>query len=127
MLVGKTTKTNLERRRVTITFEEWLDEGETIASITTPVVALQANAWPGPWPDSTPILATPVVPDDPTPMVVANSYIIASDTKVQLFFEDGTEGNSYAVTFVATGSSSTREVEIRVDVSVRAVYSGVTP
>lgn len=120
-LVGKTIKASAETKRVIIDFADWLDAAETVDDITTPVVGLQAEAWVGPWPPPIIVDQVPVIPDDATPLVCSSSQIVTPAGRyVYLFLDDGTVGNSYSVTFVATGSSSGRTKEVRVDVSVVA-------
>lgn len=129
MLVGRAQKAPSESTRVTVDFISlgYLDPNETITSLTTPVVALQADAWPGPWPQSLDLTQNPpVLPVDLTPLVVASQIITGTGTLVVLFLRAGTDGNAYSVTFVATGTSG-RTKEVRVDVTVRTSSTRALP
>lgn len=120
MLIGRGYKTPSEVYRYTVDFEDlgWLDTGETLTAITTPVVTLNPNAYPGPFPNTPFIDPDALLPPDPTPLTVLSAAIITSDTQVQLFLQAGTDGNGYSVSYDATGTSG-RVKTIRFDMSVR--------
>jgi hypothetical protein len=120
MIVGRTSKAPSETKRVTVDFSQWLDTAEVVGSITTPVVALQPTSYPGPFPYPASVVIPTEYPDDPTPLLVSGAFIISPDSLlVRLFATAGTDGNGYSITFRATGSTSGRIVEVRVDMSVR--------
>lgn len=118
MLTGRLNKDSADASRVTVDFTQWLDTNEKITSITSPTVVVeQAATWQaGAWTTQPPPPVT-----DSTPLLVANSFIIANGTEVQLVITVGTPGLTYKVTFVATGSSSLRVKQIDLLVTVRPV------
>lgn len=115
MLTGRLTKDSADVRRATVDFitNNWLDTGETIASITTPVVVVEQNAVVC-FPPGQPFPA----PVDSTPLIVVSSAIVSSSQKVKLMLGVGTPGLTYKVTFVATGTSA-RQKHIDLLVTVR--------
>lgn len=117
MIVGRTTKDSATIRRVTVDFTTngWLDTGETISGVTTPVVVVEQQAV---WYNGA-LSTTPIPPPvDSAPLVVNSITIIGSSTMVQLMLGVGTPGLTYKVTFVATGTSG-REEQIDLLVMVR--------
>lgn len=104
MLVGRSPKDSATIRRVTVDFitNGWLDTGETILSVTTPVVVVEQIAV---WQNGTLATVPFPLPPDTTPLAVNSIAIVSSSQKVQLMLGLGTPGLTYKVTFVATGSS----------------------
>lgn len=118
MLVGRMTKDSADFRRATIDFitNGWLDDNETITSITTPVIVVEQNAT---WVNGAYVTTPPPPPVDTTPLVLTSSFIVSGNQLVQLLLSVGTPGLTYKVTFVATGSSSNRQKQIDLLVTVR--------
>lgn len=116
MLTGRLTKDSADHTRVTVDFTNWLDQNEVITSVSTPtVVTEQAAVWQyGPY---TPQPPPPIA--DTTPVLVANSFIVAAGLMVQLILTSGTPGITDKITFVATGSSSFRQKQIDLIVNCR--------
>jgi hypothetical protein len=118
MLVGRLTKDSADVRRAVVDFItlNWLDLNETIASINTPVIVVEQQQvlnFPQP-----PVFPLPA-PVDTTPLTLVSSIILSGNQKVQLLLGVGTPGLTYKVTFVATGSSSGRQKQIDILVTIR--------
>jgi hypothetical protein len=116
MLVGSTSKETTDLARVVIDFLEWLDPGEAVASTTTPVVAVDTT---GAWSQMLPA-NPPVVPVDTTPLTVSSTTMADANTKLIVLLAAGTPGLVYLVSFIATGSTSTRRQTIEFRVAVQA-------
>jgi hypothetical protein len=118
-LVGRITKHPLDRARYTVDFTDWLDPVEILSGLSDMRVTLLASSWPGPWPPSYPPSQPPVIPPpDPTPLIIHSIYILSDNLQTQVFVDYGSDGNTYSVEFLATGTSG-RTINVRVDVSAR--------
>lgn len=101
MLVGHVTKDNPDRSRVTVTFAQWLDPDEIVASLSP--------------------VATVTVADgevDSYPLTVSAPALSAGSTGALLMLDSGTPGLTYLVAFIAYGASSGREQTIEFTVAV---------
>lgn len=118
MLTGRLTKDSADFRRATIDFitNGWLDANETIASFTTPVIVVEQNAV---YQNGAYVVTPPPPPVDTTPLVLTSAFLVTGNQKIQLLLSVGTPGLTYKVTFVATGSSSSRQKQIDLLVTVR--------
>ncbi len=123
MIIGRVAKHPDEVRRWIADFAEWSDDGEVIESITTPAMELLPAAWSGPWPAAPePTNVTTELPDDPTPLEVLSSEVSTEGRYVTVFYEAGTDGNRYLLSYTATGSSGRTK---RVAIEVQATASSV--
>jgi ABC-type long-subunit fatty acid transport system fused permease/ATPase subunit len=116
MLTGRVTKDSADVRRFTVDFSQWLDAGETISALTTPVIVIELTAS---WTNGTYISTPPIPPTDTTPLVIISSAILITGLQVQVLCGVGTPGLTYKITFVVTGASSGRQKQIDVLVTVR--------
>ncbi len=120
MLVGRLTKDSAELRRVTVDYftNGWLDTGETISAVSTPVVVVEITA--GIVLDRGYEVISPAPPlVDVTPLVVQSIYIVSQGQFVQLMLGLGTPGITYKVTFLATGATSGRIKQVDLLVTIR--------
>ena len=122
MIIGRVTKHPTEVRRWIADFAQWADDGEIIESLTTPEEELLPAAWVGPWPAVPEPAQIAELPDDPTPLVVVSSEVSTEGRYVTVFYEDGTDGNRYVLSYVATGSSGrTAHVAIEIQATSSSV------
>lgn len=122
MIIGRVAKHPDEVRRWIADFGEWLDDGEVVESITTPEVDLLPAAWSGPWPAAPEPQQIALLPDDPTPLATVSSEVAAEGRYVTVFYDGGTDGNRYVLSYTATGSSGRTKV---VAIEVQATASSV--
>lgn len=131
MKIAHITKDSADVRRFTVDFLNdeagpWLDDGEVISSITTPAITIEQYAT---WQYGSYVSPPITTPTDTTPLVIVSAGIIAptlngvsqGNVQVQIFVGVGTPGLTYKVTFVATGSTSGRQKQISVLVTIRGV------
>lgn len=122
MIIGRVSKHPNEVRRWVADFGAWLDDGEVIESITTPDVELLPAAWAGPWPAAPEPQQVAELPDDATPLTVVSSEVATEGRYVTVFYQAGTDGNRYLLSYVATGSSGrTKFVAIEVQATESSV------
>ncbi len=134
MLVGRINKQPLQISRFTVNFNDgWLDQGETIESVTDVNITEVATGWVGPWPwnpgpyfnNSNTGTQTSggqpppgALPPGQGPLVLYGTYVILQSQYVQIFVEKGVPGQVYQVQFVVTGTS-TRAIPVEVLVQVQ--------
>lgn len=122
MIIGRVAKHPTEVRRWIADFATWADDGEVIESITDPEIELLPAAWSGPWPAAPEPQQVAELPDDDTPLVVLSSEISTEGRYVTVFYEAGTDGNRYVLSYVATGASGrTAHVAIEVQATESSV------
>jgi len=122
MIIGRVAKHPAEVRRWIADFGEWLDDGEVIESIDDLDVELLPATWTGPWPAAPEPQQVATLPDDPTPLATLSSEVSTEGRYVTVFYEAGTDGNRYIVSYTATGSSGRTKV---VAIEVQATESSV--
>lgn len=111
MKVGQLTKDSADETRVTVDFTSWLDNAEVITGATMPVVVVEQT--------TTCLGTTPPPPVDTTPLLVASTTVVGAGLQVQMLLTAGTPGLTYKITFVASGSTSSRQKQVDILVSVR--------
>lgn len=122
MIIGRVTKNPDEVRRWIADFAAWADDGEIIESITDPEVELLPAAWSCPWPAAPEPTHVATLPEDATPLEVLSSEISTEGRYVTVFYEAGTDGNRYLLSYIATGSSGRT---VKVAIEVQATESSV--
>ena len=89
MIIGNLKKDAAATARAEWTYLDYLDQAETVASVSTPVVL---SALPG----------------DATPVTVTTPVLVSGSTGVQMLVLGGTAGIAYLVSMTVTFSSSDR-------------------
>jgi hypothetical protein len=125
MLIGRMQMETTDIRRCTVDFgKSWLDPGEQLTGTTAPLVELMGAWVPGPYPSYPDnVVPNPVLPEDPTPLELENWIVLPDKKKLQMFLAEGTPGNFYRVSFVATGSSG-RAQTVEIIMSVKHAPTG---
>lgn len=101
MNYGRTAKETQDRHRVVVDFFEWLDPGEAVSDVSTPVVSVATSVWDQTTPDIPPSA-------DPTPLTVFSVTMLDASTKAEFLLDAGSPDLVYTVTCLATGSTSGR-------------------
>lgn len=122
MIIGRVAKHPDEVRRWIADFGEWLDDGEVIESIADLDVELLPASWAGPWPAAPEPQQVATLPEDPTPLATVSSEVAEDGRYVTVFFDGGTDGNRYLLSYLATGSSGRTKF---VSIEVQATESSV--
>lgn len=90
MALGKYTKTPDERKRYTIDYTDWLDEGEAVSTVTYEVTLANGDAATG------------------SPVVIDEDSVDGDATGAIFFASEGEDGEQYKV--VATMTTSGGQV-----------------
>jgi hypothetical protein len=128
MLVGRINKQpGPAISRFTVNFAEYLDSGETIASVTRQTIQEVASGYQGPWPPNAYYQNPPQLPyDNPdTTLEFVGTYVILDNSMVQMFVTGGNVGIVYQVQFLMTGTS-TRALPVEVLVQIQPPTVGPT-
>lgn len=113
MMTGRLTKDSAEVRRVTVDFSLWCDTSEVISAVSTPAIVIEPFAVRN-LPAGVPIFTPP----DTTPLTLYSAVLISAQ-QVQLMLQAGTPGLTYKLTFLATGSTSLRQHQCDLLITVR--------
>lgn len=103
MLVGRSKKESTDRARVVLDLFDWLDPGEGIAVVSTPVITLD------------PSLSDQA---DPTPLSMVAVTLLDAATKIQFLLDAGTPGLNYGVKCQATGAVSGRRQSLEFNIAI---------
>ena len=116
MIVGRINKDNADVSRATIDFSQWLDVGEAVSALASPVVVVEQNAS---WQQGAYIATPPPPVVDSTPLTVLSTTSVNSNLQLQIMLQAGTPGLTYKVTFIGVGSVSGRNKQIDLIVNIR--------
>lgn len=119
MIIARLTKETDDITRLVIDMSKWLDGGEAVTSVTTPVVITDYCGYTG----SSPLVV--VAPVDATPLTVGTPAITGGATSVTLLVHAGTPGLAYFVEFdVTSASGRVRTLDAHVSISQPVGFRG---